>query len=128
MEISIFIAKILGPLFFVVGIGLIMNSKWYLKVFEDFTKNAAFLYLGGVSALSLGIVIVVTHNVWMMSWVVIITILGWLSVLKGISLLIMPDWVPNVIEVYKKNPKLLLAHGAFAVGLGAILSVFGYLV
>ncbi len=48
--------------------------------------------------------------------------------LKGISLLLMPDWVPKFIEVYKKNPQLLLAHGAFAVGLGAILSAFVYLV
>ena len=41
MGTSIFIAKILGPFLLVAALGIISNQKFYQKVMEDYSKNAA---------------------------------------------------------------------------------------
>ena len=53
-------------------------------------KNTAALYLGGIMAVVAGLLIVTFHNIWEPSWIVVITVFGWLSLLKGLMLLTFP--------------------------------------
>ena len=66
------------------------------------------------------------HNVWVPAWPVIITICGWGSIIKGTWLVAFPNTVPDFVEVYTKNRKLLLAHSVLVIVLGALLSFLGY--
>ena len=95
--ITILLAKVLGLYVFVVGIALVINPErfrgWYRKILEDDTQ----LFLGGVMALLLGAFIVGTHNVWVMGWPVILTVFGWMAVIKGAALMI----VPNFSQMFK---------------------------
>jgi len=67
METSIFLAKLLGPYCIIVAVGLLFNLKNYQKVIEDFCKNSALLYLGGVLALFFGLLVVLFQNVWVVT-------------------------------------------------------------
>ena len=128
METSIFLAKLLGPYCIIVAVGILFNLKTYQKVMEDFCKNSALLYLGGVLALFFGLLIVLFHNVWVANWTVIITILGWLGLIKGAWLIIFPNTVAKVTEAYQKNVALLVVHLVIILALGVFLTVMGYFV
>ena len=126
MSISVFLAQILGPCFVVIGLGMLLNGKFYQKVMEDYVKNSALIFLGGMFALLFGLFIVLTHNIWVMSWVVIVTIYGWGAILKGIWLVGFPGSVSAVMRFYQNNDKLLLVHSLITLTIGALLSYFAY--
>jgi hypothetical protein len=126
MDNSILLAKILGPYCMVVAIGLILNLKFYLKMIDDFFKNTALIYLGGIMALIIGIVIVLFHNVWVAAWPVIITIFGWGGLIKGIWLIVFPNSVGKITQVYQKKPALLKIHMIIVLIVGLLLTLRGY--
>ena len=128
MESSIFLAKLLGPYCTIVAVGVLFNLKNYQKVMEDFFKNSALLYLGGVMALLFGLLIVLFHNLWAANWTVIITIFGWAGIIKGIWLIILPDSASKMPAVYQKNTALLKIHLLIIIALGVFLTVMGYFV
>ena len=126
MGTSLFIVKILGPCFLVVALGIMFNREFYQKVMEDFCKNSALMFFGGMFPLVIGLVIVLSHNVWVSSWPVIITIYGWAGILKGIWLLVFPNSAAKFTQAYSKNKTLLLVHSVVILLLGAALTIFGY--
>ena len=126
METSVFIAKIFGLLYLVVGAGLILNRKAFQQIMDDFCKNPALIFYGGIFSLATGIVIVLTHNVWVAGWPVIITIIGWIAIIKGIWLIVLPNTVPAFIQAYQKNENLIIAQSAGALIFGIVLTFFGF--
>ena len=117
MENSVFLAKLLGPYCIIVAVGILFNLKTYQKVMEDFCKNSALIYLGGVIALLFGLLVVLFHNVWVANWAVIIT---------GAWLIILPNTVAKLTEVYQKKVALLVVHLFIVVAIGIFLTVKGY--
>ena len=60
------------------------------KMIDGFTDNLALLYVTGIITTILGLMMVVSHNIWDNSWRVIITLIGWLVLLKGLTFLFLP--------------------------------------
>ena len=58
------IFQILSLVYIAVGIGILINPGFYKKLFEDFVENASVLYLGGITALVVGYLILAFHNTW----------------------------------------------------------------
>ena len=126
METSVFIARIFGLCYLIVGAGLLFNRKVFQRVMEDFCKNAALVFFTGVFVLVIGVVIILTHNVWVANWTVIITIIGWLAFIKGIWMIIFPNTVSRFMQAYQKNKNLLTIHSIFALIFGVVLAFFGF--
>ncbi|MFH1395460.1 MAG: hypothetical protein ABIH09_04810 [Candidatus Omnitrophota bacterium] len=126
MDASLFIARIFGVLYLVVGIGMLVNRKNFLKIMDDFCSNAALVLVGGMFALIVGLAIILTHNVWVWHWILIITVIGWLGLIKGIWIIIFPNSVSGFMQSYQKNENLVVAHSLVALVLGAVLTFFGF--
>jgi len=125
MDTSIFIARILGLVYLVIGLGVLFNTKYYQKMFSEMLKDTGMLYVGGVLALITGYLIVTYHNFWVKDWTVLVTIVGWLAFLKGFFLLILPSqfagWTTNMVS--KKNTPVM---GICVLVLGLIFGYFGF--
>lgn len=93
MELSILIAKITSLIYLSAGVGALLNRDIYRKTSRDLFDNAALTYLTGFMAAVLGALIVNFHNIWAKDWTVLITLLGWLAVLKGVLLIAFPGFV-----------------------------------
>jgi uncharacterized membrane protein len=126
METSVFIARIFGLCYLIMGAGFLFNRKAFQRVMEDFCKNAAVVFYGGLLALVIGAVIILTHNVWAANWTVIITIIGWLAFIKGIWVIVFPDAVSKFMQAYQKNKSLQIFHPVVALILGVVLVFFGF--
>lgn len=90
MATSLFLAKVIGFILVVTGLGLLINYKHVKKIAEDFFANHGVLYCGALMSLVFGTLLVFTHNVWVKSWEVIITVIGWLALIKGVLLMLFP--------------------------------------
>lgn len=126
MDNSIFIARVFGLFYLVMGIGLLLNRKAFQNLIEDFCKSAALLFYGGLFALALGIVLILTHNVWVADWTVIITIIGWLAFIKGVWIVVFPGTVPKFMQAYRKNKNMLIFHPFAVLALGIVFTYFGF--
>jgi len=127
MESTMIIAKILGPMFLIIGVGITGNMKYYQRVMEDFIKNAALMYVGGVMALLFGFIILSFHNTWRPNLSVIITIIGWLSLIKGVVLIVAPNAMARIADSYRAKTPLMIVHMILVFVIGILLSIVGYL-
>lgn len=123
---SIFFAKLLGPYFIIVAVGVLFNLKTYQKIMRDFCRNSALLYIGGILALFFGLLVVLFHNVWVANWTVIITIFGWGGIIKGVWLIILPNTAAKFVETYQKNLGLLVVQLFIIAALGIFLTIMGF--
>jgi hypothetical protein len=126
MPTSIFIAKLMGPILFAVGISILIDEKSIRAMAKDVLRSHALLYIFGIFDLLLGLVLVVIHNLWVMDWRVIITLIGWISVVRGIvRMLFTPFIIKNGPKLIKKQG-LLMSVAIVMLILGAVLSYYGY--
>jgi len=126
MKTSIFIARIFGLCYLIIGAGFMFNRKAFQRIMEDFSKNAALLFFAGLFALVIGVVIILTHNVWVANWTVMITIIGWAGLIKGIWMIVFPNTVYKFMQAYQKNENLLTVHSVIVLIFGAVLTFFGF--
>ena len=123
METSVFIAKLFAVAYVVVGLGVLFNPGHYKKVFDDMMKSSSFIYLGGVMALIAGFLILNVHNVWVKDWTVVITVFGWLALVKGVLLLVVPQPLLKFSQVLLKK---LWIVGIGALAMGVVFGYFGF--
>jgi hypothetical protein len=126
MQSSIFLAKLIGPLFLVMGAGMLINGAGYRAMAEEFLKSRALIYISGLLALLPGLAIVNLHNVWTADWRVIITIFGWLGLIGGVFRLLFPQQVTRVGTAMLASQSYLTVAAIVVIALGAVLSFFGY--
>jgi len=126
MANSIFLAKLLGPYLTIVTIGILFNLKNCQKIMDDYSQSAALVYLGGILALFFGLLILLFHNTWASNWTVIITIFGWLGLIKGIWLIIFPEKVKAYVDYYRDKTKPLVIQVVIMLLIGVFLIVKGY--
>jgi len=120
------IFQIFSLFYIIVGIGILINPGFYKKLFEDFIENAAVLYLGGAMALTIGYLILAFHNTWTKDLSVIITIFGWLALIKGIVILIRPKIMIALSKAILKNQNILKIEAIVIIILGLAFSFLGF--
>ncbi|MEX1152345.1 hypothetical protein [Parvibaculum sp.] len=126
MQPSIFLAQLIGPTLLVMGIGMIVNRAAYRAMAQEFIDSRALIFIAGLLAFVPGLAIVLTHNVWVAGWPVIVTVFGWIALLAGIFRLLFPQEVTRLGTRMLANPAAFTAGGAGTILLGAILSFYGY--
>lgn len=123
---SILLARLIGPYCIIVALGVLLNRKTYQRAIEDFFKNAALVYIGGILALIFGLLVTLIHNIWAANWTVLITIFGWSGIIKGAWIIIFPNTLVRFIAAYQKKPALLMINLLLVLAIGAVLTFFGY--
>ena len=126
MQSSLVIAQILGPMYVIVAVGLWLNTPAYQRIFEEFFESPALAYLGGLLALIFGLVILAFHHAWSTDWTLIVTLIGWLALIKGSLLLVYPRAVIRLSRPLMAQPARLRGWAAVPLALGLFFSVKGY--
>lgn len=123
---SIIIARLLGPLMLAGAAAVLLNRKGIQKIIEEAGKNAGFIYLTGSMSLLAGLAIVQFHNVWVAGWQVLITILGWSAVVRGVARMLFPVRSAEMVEKLAQREDVVVASAVFSAIIGAILTVKGF--
>jgi predicted tellurium resistance membrane protein TerC len=117
METTLLLAQVFGVMYTAVGLGVLLNEKYYKKILSNYAKSPALNYFAAVMVTIIGVLIVNAHNVWEGGLSVFITVIGWLALAKGISLLLFPE---QMLAMTKRIAK----KGYYKVG-GMIAVVVG---
>lgn len=88
---SLILAKILGIFFVAMGLAFFLRPQHLKNLCEQCIEHQKYLFLGAASAIATGAVLISLHNLWVFNWPIIITLLGWWSLIKGFSFLAYPE-------------------------------------
>jgi len=126
MELSILLAKVMGIYLVVAGVGVFLKQSSIRQAVNDFYKNDFLAYLAGAFTLILGLLVVLNHNIWESSWVVIVTILGWIILLKGAMYLLLSESVMKKLTGIFNNKSMYGLWSVIVIVLGAYLIYKGF--
>jgi hypothetical protein len=123
MELSIFIAKILGLAYLAIGFNMWSGKMNINKMIEEYENSSVLTHLGGAMSLIIGMLLIEYHNIWVKDWTVVITIIGWVATLKGVLLLANPKLVFRFKNCYKNIKPWVI----FIIILGLFFAYYGFL-
>lgn len=126
MKPVIFIARLVGPLFVVLGIGVLLNQKLYADMIGQAVLVPVLIYLSGLLALAAGIAMLNAYHAWTADWRVVITILGWVMVIAGIIRIVLPTLTAAMAVTIYSGPSAMAIAGTVVLVLGGFLSFEGY--
>src|SRR5262249_32008659 len=132
MDRSFLLAKIIGPPFLAVGLGLLLNQKTYWEMIDEVIRHPTpignmLIYLSGLLSMIAGLAVVITHPSWTADWRVILTIIGWLMLVGGILRVVLPDMILKLGSTIYGSPTTLLIVAIISLVLGGFLTFKGYL-
>ena len=126
METSIFIARLLGPPLLLAGLSLVAHQSFYRSVAQNVRSSPALLYVISMLRLLAGLAIVLVHNVWVANWRVLITLMGWIAIVRGALILAAPEAVLSWTRGLLERDTLFPLAAAVGIVLGGALCFFGY--
>ena len=131
MDRSTLLAKLIGPPFVAIGLGLLLNQRTYWDMIDDVIRHPSpignmLIYLSGLLSMLAGLALVNAHPSWTRDWRVVITILGWLLLAGGIVRIVLPDIILKLGSTLYGSPTTLLLVAIISLALGGFLSFKGY--
>ena len=122
MELSILIAKIIALIYLSASLGGFFSRDYYRRLSVDMYKNAGLSYMMGFITVVVGFLIVHYHNLWGRDWTVLITIMGWLTLIKGVLIMAFPKFIQLLSEPFLTDRALkIIPYVTLLIGL-----LFGY--
>ena len=119
-ETTLLVSQLAGPILVVMGLGFLLNLKFFLGVYKDFGKSPMMTLLLGMMTMLLGLLIVMRHNLWSTPAEVIVSIIGWGALVKSVGFIVAPKLLAKLSNAIANKSLIAVA----AVG---ILIVGGYL-
>ncbi|MCX6721464.1 MAG: hypothetical protein NT026_02595 [Candidatus Staskawiczbacteria bacterium] len=122
--LSNYLAELWGLSIVAVTLAMLLKQKYIAMMFAEI-ENDTKLFCWGLATLVIGIAMILAHNLWVKDWRVVITIFGWISLIKGLTMLFIPEqfriWT-NKVAMFQYIPYALI------VGLiiGLALTYFGF--
>ncbi|WOD42960.1 hypothetical protein [Hwangdonia lutea] len=124
MDNSIFLAKFWG--WYLIIFFLILSFKpKRIKQFFNNLNDEKYLTIASFIAIIMGLLNILFHNIWASNWKLIITLMGWISLLMGLSLFIMPRRTITVLKFINIKLVQLIYTLLFLVGLFLLNMVYG---
>lgn len=88
---SYIISQILGLYLVIMAIILLARAKFYRNLIMNLDKNYVSVMVGSAFGLVIGLIIVALHNLWVSNIHILVTIIGWLILIKSITWLSVPE-------------------------------------
>lgn len=126
MNVSKFLGKVIGIYMILVSIAALINMPQFANMVSDLLNNTSLMYVSGFFTLIIGILLVVSHNIWEWSWRLIITIISWLILLKGASIIFYPQFIDKTSTLFAQNTGFAYGVVIFDLIIGLILISFGF--
>ena len=127
MEISLFLAKVIGLFLIVDGLVILIRSKELMSAVSEIKNDKFSIMFLGMLVLIMGLLITISHNIWTGSaFQVVITIIGWLMAIKGLVVSLLPMSVFDRLLAAVNKPVLYQISGVVVILVGIWLSIVGF--
>ena len=98
MCLSFFLAQVIGIYLLLVSSAMLFQKDRFQKTIMDLLNSPPLLALTGSLGIIFGLLIVVPHNIWASSWVVLVTLFGWIMLLQGVMRVFFPHHFSKLVK------------------------------
>ena len=89
--LTVFLGKFLGLSYLITCVVCMARPKATLDAANSIAKDSGLLLISGIFTMAAGVAVAIGHNVWSGGALpVVVTVLGWMMLAKGIALMAMP--------------------------------------
>lgn len=121
MMTTYFIATVLGWYLVIMSLLLIFRRDVVTAAMRDVMAQPGLLLIVGVITLFIGLLMVISHNYWVLAWPVIVTVFGWIVLISGVIRLFCPETVHKMWGRMANKPEAFTVAGIVMLILGLFL-------
>jgi hypothetical protein len=125
---TLYLSRLLGLFYLICGLAMLLHRQVYTVALATVAYNPlAMRWIAMIITLA-GLAMVLAHNVWSKSAVaVIVTLLGWLTLIKGMAYLFLPArWLEGFFQAMLNCGACVYLATAFLLVMGAYLTYEGF--
>lgn len=126
MGLSIFLAKWIGLYTLIMALLLTIRKQQLLNGIHALIGQPGFNILGGIINLIIGLAILIAHPVWKLNWEGLVTLIGLISLMKGIFRLGFPECMDQLTKTLIKNESAWIGMIIFSFLIGGVLTYYGF--
>lgn len=121
-----FCARVIGPLMLMIGAVVIARAGAMVMLVPAILGDGPLTFVTGIFTLICGLVLIAAHHHWNSAAAIVISLLGVLTMVRGITLLFAPSLVTGLVhQVLNLGPGAIVA-GIVALLIGAWLTFVGW--
>jgi hypothetical protein len=124
--LTIYPAKLLGLYCIILSLTLSMNKQSAIATVTEWVRSPPLMMLTGAITLTIGLALVIGHNVWSGALPVTVTVLGWLTLIKGLMFLAFPPAKAASFYESLRYEKLFFVYMGVTFVLGLYLTISAF--
>lgn len=123
---TIFLTKLFGIYFILVGLVVILRRGSILPVIREILANRSLVFVLGAAELIAGLALVLVYPEIGFTIPGILSVIGWMLVVEGVLYMLLPlRKIKRMVASFNK-PSWYLSGGVLSVALGGYLTASGF--
>ncbi|HHP0257296.1 TPA: hypothetical protein ACRZRH_002943 [Legionella pneumophila] len=124
--LTTFLTTVIGWYLVIVSLFLLFHNEHAKSAMAEIIAHRGSQLIMAIVTLITGLLLVVSHNIWVMGWPVVITLFAWLVLLGGLIRFLCPDTAVRVGQSFVDNPIRLKIAAVifFIIGLFLLFNVY----
>jgi hypothetical protein len=125
---TLFLSRLIGLYCILIALSMITRKQATLESVTTLLHDPSMMFVLGAITLIAGLAMVLMHNIWSGgALVVIVTLVGWMTLIKSISFLFLPTDVNAEFFLRQLHYQTLFyLYGTFLLVLGIYLTCGGF--
>ncbi len=126
MALTVYLARFFGIYIALMGIVMMVRRKAILELMTAIIEQRALIFILAMLRVLIGLAIVLAHNQWRGTLAIVVTLIGWITLLRGIALMLLPaDAERKVLTIFERSSQYHAA-AIIAILFGLWLSYAGF--
>ncbi len=126
MALTVYLARFFGIYITLMGIVMMVRRKAILELTTAIIEQRALIFILAMLRVLIGLAIVLAHNQWRGTLAIVVTLIGWITLLRGIALMLLPaDAERKVLTIFERSSQYHAA-AIIAILFGLWLSYAGF--
>jgi hypothetical protein len=126
MTLTAYVAQLLGLYLALSGVLMIVREQAMMILVPKFVDSPPFLHFLASLRVLIGLAIVLAHTMWIGKLGTVIYLVGWLTLLRGIAMLLLPVETERRILEFFSRGNAWYTTAMIAIVLGGWLTYAGF--
>ncbi|MGA2084569.1 MAG: hypothetical protein ABSG60_03510 [Terracidiphilus sp.] len=124
---TIFLSRLIGLFLILVVLSLAVHKQATVDLLTGLFHSPEMMFVLSIITLAAGLAMVLAHNIWSGAQAVVVTLVGWLTLIKGLLYLLQfHEMVGECILSWLHHPLLFYACMAPSLLIGIYLTYEGF--
>ncbi len=118
---SLFLGTVIGWFLVIMGLLFLFRFGVLQTAMRDVMSQRGLFFMMAIITVILGLFLVTSHNVWVLGWPLLITLISWFVLITGILRLFFPEQAIQIGKSFVNHPNRIKIGGIILLIIGVFL-------